>query len=95
MFTTRMHPSSLLMVWESEDSVTNEKFVRCTSLEEEETIVIARSYALRAKDSGPGLMILANSSVEVAKKNEFVLLWHRRLGLDPHIISPLHHLDLS
>ena len=77
VFASWMHPCSFLVDWESENSIGNEKFVGSTSLKEEETIVITRPNALRAKDPGPGLMILANSGVEIAEKNELVLLWHR------------------
>ena len=76
VLATWMHPCSFLVVGESEDCIGNEKFVGSTSLEEKQTIVITRPHALSAKDAGPGIMIQANSGVEVAKDDKLVLFWH-------------------
>ena len=81
MFAAWMHPRGFLVDRQSEDGVGDQEVMRSTCLKKEETIVIASSNSLRAKDPGPGLMILANSGVEIAKKNEFVLFWHRRNDL--------------
>ena len=75
-----MHPRGFLVVRESENCVGDKKIVSCTGLEKKRAIVIRRSNALCAKDAGPGLVILANSGIEIAKNEEFVLFRHWRNG---------------
>ena len=76
VLTSWMHPRSFLVVRKSEDCISDKKAVSCTGLEKKQAIVIRRPNALCAKDAGLDLVILANSGIEIAKNDEFVLFRH-------------------
>ena len=68
-----MHPSSFLAVFLLKDCVGYGKLVLCTELEQEAPVVVTVTNGVSSEDSLPGLRVLPNSSVEVAKDKDLVV----------------------
>ena len=68
-----MHPSSFQAVFLLKDCVADGKLVLCTELEQEAPVVVTVTNAVSSEDSLPGLRVLPNSSVEVAKDKDLVV----------------------
>ena len=72
MFLPRVHPGSFQAVFLLKDCVVDDKLVLCAELEQEAPIVVTVTNAMSSEDSLPGLTVLPNSSVEVAKDKDLV-----------------------
>ena len=73
MFSQRVHPSSFQAVFLLKDCVGDGKLVLRTELEQEAPVVLTVTNAVSSEDSLPGLRVLPNSSVEVAKDKDLVV----------------------
>ena len=68
-----MNPGGFQAVFLLEDCVGDGELVLCAELEQEAAVVVTVTNAMSSKDSLPGLRVLPNSSVEVAKDEDLVV----------------------